>query len=318
MPEEKSIPYTVIGGASSAASRERFPLTVILLDRGEHLYRSELFEGLEKLGLSSVISIVEGPENGDASAFSQRFPAARFITLKENASPGERINIGMRECSDPFALVLWSDMRILSAGLSSRFSERLSSQNRLCSALYLQDPKGELLPSAVAPAFEKQNLRLIQLPPQTDGARSIYPFDYAGIYSKAKFILTGGFDGAIASPYWQKLDFGFRAWLWGEEIRLVQALRAGYLTEPAQEDQTVDTSYKWFWLKNLAPSFRSDGAVVPWKRYWSYLRSRGGNPFTALSEFKAASRWVHINRYRFHCDASSLVDLWEDETHELR
>jgi len=318
MPDEKSIPYTVIGGASGPGARERFPLTVILLDRGGHLYRPELFDSLDKLGLRSVISIEEGPETGDASVLSQRFPAARFIVLNEKASPGARINIGMRECSDPFALVLWSDMRILSAGLSSRFSERLSEQNRLCSAPYLQGQKGELLPCATAPAFEKQNLRLIQLPPQADGARTVYPFDFAGIYSKSKFILSGGFDSSIASPYWQKLDFGFRAWLWGEEIRLIQALPVAYMSEPAQEDQTVDSSYRWFWLKNLAPSYRSDGAVVPRMRYWSYLRSRGGNPFAALSEFNAAAQWVHINRYRFHCDAPGLVDLWEDETHELR
>ena len=125
-------------------------------------------------------------------------------------------------------------------------------------------------------------------------------------------MLSGGYDGGIANPYWQKLDFGFRSWLWGEEIRLSQALRVAYEEEPPTEDSTPDEDYKWFWLKNLAPVFRGDSAAIPPSRYWAYLRRRGGRPFAAAREFRAAADWVRTNRYRFRSGASSVVDLWEE------
>jgi hypothetical protein len=315
---DRPIRYTVIGGPKGAPCPDGIPISVLLLSRGGRLYRTEVFEELERLGFESVISVEEGPEVGDASALAQRYPRTRFVILSEKASPGEEINIGMREACTPFVFVLWSDMRIQTAGLSSRFFERISAQNRLCVAPYLQAHKGELLPSAIAPALEKQSLRLIPFTPAADGAKSLYPFDYCGIYSRDKFVLSGGYDGGIGNPYWQKLDFGFRAWLWGEEICLAQALRVGYEDEPPQEDATPDENYKWFWLKNLAPVYRGDSGMIPNRHYWSYLRSRKGNPFAALSEYRAAVEWVRINRYRFRCDASSVVDLWEDETHDGR
>lgn len=315
---DRALPYTVIGGPKGGGPGAGIPVSVLLLERGGRLYRSEVFEELERLGFESVISVEEGPETGDASALAQRYPRTRFVILGGAASPGERVNIGMREAQEPFVLVLWSDMRIQTAGLSSRFFEKIAAHNRLCTPPYLQARKGELLPSAITPALERQSLRLIPFVPSADGAKSLYPFDYCGIYSREKFVLSGGFDGGISNPYWQKLDFGFRAWLWGEEIRLSQALRVGYEDEPPQEDATPDETYKWFWLKNLAPVFRGDSGAVPGRRYWSYLRSRKGNPFTALSEFKSAAEWVKLNRYRFRSDASSVVDLWEEEGRDGR
>jgi hypothetical protein len=175
------------------------------------------------------------------------------------------------------------------------------------------DGHGDLLPSAVAPALHRQSLKLLPLPPARDGARSLYPYDYCGIYSRERFILMGGYDGSIENPYWQRLDFGFRAWLWGEEIRLSQALRLGYVEAPPVDDSTPDDFYKWFWLKNLAPIFRGDHAAIPARKFWAYWRRRGGNPASALQEFRAALDWVNLNRFRFRQDASSLVELWGEE-----
>jgi len=309
---DSSIPYTVVGGPKGRSQGEGLPVSVLLLDRGSRLYRSELFRELDRLGFESVVSVEEGSEAVDVEALSQRFPKVRFLLLGGKASPGEKINLGMRESSSPYVFALWSDMRLVASGLSGRFFERLAEQNLLCLAPFLQAKRGETLPTAAAPALERQNLRILPLVPARDGALSLYPFDYAGIYSREKFVLSGGYDGGIANPYWQKLDFGFRSWLWGEEIRLSQALRVAYEEEPPTEDSTPDEDYKWFWLKNLAPVFRGDSAAIPPSRYWAYLRRRGGRPFAAAREFRAAADWVRTNRYRFRSGASSVVDLWEE------
>ena len=81
---------------------------------------------------------------------------------------------------------------------------------------------------------------------------------------------------------------------------------------PTPEDETNDECYKWFWLKNLAPSYRGDSGLVSPSRFWAYLGSRRGGALTALGEFRAAREWVRTNRYRFRTDASSLVGLWDE------
>ncbi|MBL8965966.1 MAG: hypothetical protein JNG85_03090 [Spirochaetaceae bacterium] len=313
---DSAVPYTVVGGAKARASGTAAgtPVSVLLLDRGARLYRNEVFRELDRLGFESIVSVEEGVDAVDVESLSQRYPQVRFLLLQRGASPGEKINLGIRESQAPFVFALWSDMRLSSAGLSGRFFERLGEQNHLCLAPFLSARKGEVLPSAATPAFQRQNLRILPLAPAKDGTKSLYPFDYVGIYSREKFVLSGGYDAGIANPYWQKLDFGFRAWLWGEEIRQSQALRVAYDEDPPAEDSTPDEDYKWFWLKNLAPTFRGDSALIPPARYWSYLRRRGGRPFAAAREFRAAAEWVRTNSFRFRSDATSVVDLWEDES----
>jgi hypothetical protein len=285
---------------------------VVLLNRGARLYRGDTLGELERAGLRTVLSVMPASEAVDIESFSARHSGARFLLLSEPASTGVQVNLALRESVGPYVFVLWSDMSLSAQGLSSRFYERLAERDLLCSVPALFGKAGEQLPSVSAPAFNRSSLKVLSLLPDRDGARSLYPFDYAGIYSREKFVLTGGFDPGLANPYWQKLDFGFRAWLWGEEIRLAQALKLSYAEPPPPEDETPDSGYKWFYLKNLAPSFRGDSGAIGFSRFWAYVRSRRGGASSAFGEFRAAREWVRLNRYRFRTDAASLVDLWDE------
>ncbi|HUW39468.1 MAG TPA: hypothetical protein VMV90_00550 [Rectinemataceae bacterium] len=304
------MPYTVIGNPKAPGASERLPVSVVLLNRGNRLYRNDIFRELDKFGFDSVLSVEEGPESRDVEALAARYPRSRFLVISGKTSPGEQINLGMRESSGLFVFVLWSDMRLSTQGLSSRFFERVAEQNILCQAPFLSSREGDLLPAAAAPALHRASLKVLALSPAHDGERSLYPFDYCGIYSREKFVQTGGFDAELRTPYWQKLDFGFRSWLWGEELHLAQALKVNYVEDVPAEDSTPDECYKWFWLKNLAPVFKSDSALIPASRLWAYLRRRSGGPFAGAAEFRSARDWVRLNRYRFRFDAASLVDLW--------
>jgi hypothetical protein len=313
--EAGAVPYTVVGAPKAATAskvEDARGLSVVLLNRGSRLYRGEALGGLARAGLVNVISVEPNPDAVDVESLSARYPSARFILLSEAASPGVQVNIAIRESTGPYVFVLWSDLSLAAQGLSSRFYERLAERDLLCRVPSLFGKGGEQIPSVVMPAMGGSSLKVLGLVPEREGARSLYPFDYTGIYSKEKFTLTGGFDAGLANPYWQKLDFGFRAWLWGEEIRLAQALKLSYADPPPPEDETPDEGYKWFWLKNLAPSFRGDSGAIGSRRFWSYLRSRRGRSLSALGEFRAAQDWVRLNRYRFRTDAASLVDLWEE------
>jgi hypothetical protein len=287
-------------------------MSVVLLNRGSKLYRGEAMGELERAGLRTVLAVEPKGEAVDVESLAARHPGSRFLLLSEPASIGVQVNLAIRESPGPYVFVLWNDMSLSAQGLSSRFFERLAERDFLCSAPSLFGKAGEQLPSATAPAFNGSSLKVLSLVPEKDGARSLFPFDYAGIYSREKFVRTGGFDPGLANPHWQKLDFGFRSWLWGEEIRVAQALKLSYAEPAPPEDETPDEGYKWFWLKNLAPSFSGDQGAIGLSRFWAYLRSRRGGASSALGEFRAARDWVRLNRYRFRTDASSLVDLWDE------
>jgi len=309
-----AVPYTVVGGGASApGGGPAGRVSVVLLNRGSRFYREDAFRELKRAGFSSILSVEPRPGSPDLESPSPREAGVRFMILSEPASVGVQVNLAIRESAGPWVFVLWSDMALSAQVLSSRFFDRLAERDILCRTPLFLGKGGEVLPSAATPALHKSSLKVLRLGSAKDGAKSLFPLDFAGIYSKEKFVLTGGFDPLIGNPYWQKLDFGFRSWLWGEEIRVSQALKLSYTGSPNVEDETPDEYYKWFWLKNLAPSFRGDSASIPRSRLWAYLRRRGKGPSSALAEFRAARDWVRLNRFRFRSDAPSLVDLWEDE-----
>ena len=88
------------------------------------------------------------------------------------------------------------------------------------------DDSGEELPTVLSPLPGAGGTFEVQ--PSSAGAgeaATLAPWDYAGIYRKDKHLAIGGFDPRISESWWQKLDYGMRAWLWGEEIRVHPALK---------------------------------------------------------------------------------------------
>ncbi len=310
-PDDRPVPYTVVGGQKGRSDSEGLPVSVVLLNRGNRLYRAQLLADLERIGFESILSIESGPETPDVESLSGRFPQVRFLFLQREISAGERINLGLRESPGSFVFVLWNDQRLSTAALSSRFFERLAEQDLLCTAPFLSSREGEPVPTLLAPAFEGSGLRVLSLAPQKDGDKTLFPFDGSGIYSRERFVRLGGYDPSLQDPWWQKMDFGFRAWLWGEEIRMAQAFRMSYEGPSPAEDTTPGESYGRFHLKNLAVRVREDGGLLPLGAFPSYLLRAARDPFRAAAEFRAAREWVRINRYRFRSDARSVVDLWE-------
>ncbi len=306
------IPYTIVGGTRGTEGGAPFAgVTLCLLNRGGRLYRAELYTELVNLGFAEILS-VEGPANSyDIENLSLRFPTIRFLLLHERATSGEMVNIGIDEARENYVLVLWNDMRIAPGSLSFKLLERSASLQSLCVVPILQNHRNETIPSIQAPAFYGRLLRILPMAPSSDGAVSLFPFDFCGLYSRERFILTGGFDPSLGNPYWQKMDFGFRSFMWGERIVCNTALRFSYLIDPEHEDATPDESYRLFYLKNLAVRHSGDAGVIPGRILFSYwLKSGVGFP-AALREFREVREWVRINTYRFKQDARGVTELWE-------
>jgi len=304
-----------VGGQQRAAATG---LTAVILNRGGRYLRRSVFQEYEKAGFDYVISVESSRENYDVEELSLRFPFVKFILVQERLSPGEQINLAVGEVKTPLFFVLWNDARMVRSGGGSRVAERLFSDAsgevaplRLCTVPTVQNSRFETLPTLIAPAFYRGTVKTLPFAPAREGAPSLYPFDGVGIYDRERFIRLGGFDATIPSPYWQLMDFGFRAHLWGEDVRSTQLVKVVYDGEIPAEDASAEAGHTRFYLKNLAPVFRGDSAALPFRRFLSYLLRSGEGPLAAWSAFGEARRWVETNRFRFRCDARRVTELWE-------
>lgn len=305
------IPYTIVGGGKEDRSLQVSPpISIILLHRGSRPYRSEYFKELEQLGSIEILSIEPGAGTYDVDGLSRKYPKVRFLLLHEEISRGEQINIGMKEVSGRFVFVMWSDMKV-SSPQAPALLHRFVEADRLCTFPVIQNTKLETVPSVMVPAFQRRSLRVIPMLPQKNGVKSLFPFDYCGVYQREKFLLTGGYDYMISNPYWQKMDFGFRSHMWGESIEGETSFRVRYLGTEPSEDTTPDESYKQFFLKNLSIRFNGDRGEIPWSRLLPYCFRSGSSIFSALKEFRRVREWVSLNEYRFSRDARDVTELWE-------
>ncbi|UCF99072.1 MAG: hypothetical protein JSV89_05925 [Spirochaetaceae bacterium] len=320
--KKRKVPYTVIGGSKVDRIRKsQAPLAVLLLNRGSRFYRQEKLQDLQDAGIGEIIC-VEGPRiSYDIEPLSREFPEIRFLLLQEQASAGERINIGIEEARARLVFVLWSDMEFANGATEgkgrgraedwSSFLEQIEEKQILCTVPRLFNSEDQEVPCLQVPALIKGKLKVMPWKVVQEGMPSLFPFDYCGIYHRNRFGLSGGYDAWMSNPYWQKLDFGLRAFLWGEHILCRRDMVVRYCGDPVTEDSSPDISYKLFFLKNMGVRFNGEMGILPVSKRFAYCLRSDSNWLEARNEFKEVQLWVHQNRYRFKSDVQSLVNHWE-------
>jgi hypothetical protein len=256
---------------------------------------------------------VEGKERAyNVEALAGKFPEARFLLLESELSPGMQVNLAAQECRTDYLYVAWHDMELQS--VPQRTLSRFEERGALCIVPTLRSERGEVMPTLVTPSFHRSGLRVITLPPQRDGMKTLYPYDFVGIYDLRRFSSVGGYSEEIPGRFWQLMDFGFRSHMWGEEIIGSTLVRAAYSSKTAPEDQTADAeSYPRFYLRNLLPRVEAGGARLPTHKLLSFVLRTGVGIAPGRRLFKEAQRWVDKNSERFNRDARSLVNQWDPE-----
>jgi hypothetical protein len=320
--KEKITPYTAIGGKERISSNG---ISAVILNRAG-LPRRHYFQDFEKTGFDNVISIESPYPHYDIEELSRRFPFVRFILPEREMNPGEQINLAAEETESPLFYVLRNDLKIIAGGTANRLTERLKEVNeenedtncfkRLCTIPVIVNSFYEVLPTLRAPVTRKKNMRTAAITPQFDGQLSLYPFDGIGIYDRSRFIKTGGFDITIKNTYWQFLDFGYRAYLWGESIALSLHLKLLCEGDIGAEDTIIDESYRQFFLKNLAPVYQGEYAHLPFYRFPPYLLRSGDDIFTAWHDFSKSREWIKTNKLRWRYDTSTVAGLWDTDLSE--
>jgi hypothetical protein len=321
--------YTVLGGGRRNAATG---LCAVLLNRGGRYARNACFRELENSGFDYVLSMESG-EHFDIEELKDTFPFIRFILFKDAPDIGRQINVAAVEADTPLFFVLWNDFHPVLNLDAERIAGRLlakpgdaellgaakepeakSPYIRLCTTPTIQNPRFEVLPNVYAPAIDGKKFEALPFAPVKESTPTLYPFDGAGVYDRARFIRLGGFDPGLNSRYWQLLDFGLRAWLWGEEIRCTQQIRFCLDGAPDAEDSTAGESYLRFFLKNLAPVIQDTAgeasAHLPLRCFMPYLRNTGHGPIAAARNFSEIRKWVEANSRRFVNDISGITSFW--------
>ena len=305
---ERKIPYTVLVKSRGSFKAE---VSVLVLNRGARYYLSSLFQGLIDLGLNSIVFVDSSQRGFELESLSAQFPEVKFLIPFENVTEGEMINLGMSETSSDYVMVLWNDMCLSSSAFPQSLIDKIKQSGIICAAPILIDEKNNSIPVQVVPSLTKMDFSTDRFLCRKDLTKTLYMYDFTGIYNREKFIEIGGFDYTIKNPYWQNLDFGFRTYLWGMEIVISNLYKMKYAGVSPLEDVSADDSYISFYLKNLAPIVGKKGAALPWYLFFPYARRSGLNLFNSYKHFKAVQDWVHINKYRFVKSPQALIYKWE-------
>ena len=215
----------------------------------------------------------------------------------------------MEEVRSPLVLIAWSDVKI--KPLTLDFLTELEQSSHACTVPLMQTDHGDIVPSLHLPVFTRSRFRAVPWKSVQDGASSLYPFDYLGVYRKETFLSFGGFDEAMHNPYWQKLDFGYRCYLWGDDIVCRTSFQVSYLGEMVPEDSTPDAGYKLFFLKNLAVRIKKGQGLLSFLQFPRYMFRSDTGPIYSLKEFLGIRQWVNDNKGRFRREARRVAREWE-------
>jgi len=311
---EHQVSTTIIGGLVTNKSSQ-LDISVVLLNSGKSYLRNQLFDSLLSCNFASIISVEKNAVNYGLEELTRKYPQIKFILPMGEATDGELINIAMGEVESTYVLVLRDNLYIPTGIILTHLAERLTKNDIFCVVPRLVNKNKTSLPCLYTPSASKTKFLIESSTVAGDGIKTLYAFDYIALYNRQKFIGLGGFDCSIKSPYWQLVDLFLRSWLWGEETRMTTLLQFSYTEDAPAQNKTYNMDYLHFYLKNQLPKMRNGEGVIKRSSFIIFLIRSSCGLMEARRLFKAARKWVEINKYRFRIDLESLIVNW-GEKHE--
>lgn len=201
-------------------------LSIVLLDSADGDLLDKTIEWyLENLNFNIHVITIE--ERIEENNLSEKYPDVTFIVFKNLTTIGAMLNAVANVTYSSYILVTRTDTQLVS------FDGEL---------LYSAMGKG-IKPSIITPvlfncdmeimsSLRRPNLLNRDIDPQAETPivddsilqRNLYPIFGIGLYERALFQRMRGFDEEIISDYWQLLDFGIRANLFGNPVYTTAAL----------------------------------------------------------------------------------------------
>ena len=310
--DENLCDYTILG-SEKCIEDSKYPISVLILNRNSGNFKEQNLELLLKNGFESIISLENPTDNYKIDGYAKKFPQVRFILPKKNVSTGELINLGISVCKSHYLLVIWDDYVIKNPIITDAIMSKIVESGSICYVPIFTNASFQQVSVRMEPHIEHFNFSVIPRTFAYDNSKTLYPFDFAGVYEKERFMSVGGFDCSITSDYWQLLDFSIRSWLWGEKIMGSTLFRFSYQNNEPISDMTIDNSYFRFFLKNIAIKIKVDYAYLPVRTFITFHRNSNYSFEPALKEFRYIRKWVSKNKFRYKTEIKKLTDEWESK-----
>lgn len=308
-----SLSYTVLGDKSHFLDDPKVFSFLLLVREDSPFFREELFKFLNDFSFIKEVLVVDRPSSSvDLEPYLQRYSKLRFILIDKEHTWGEKINIAIEEATTNHIFTLWSDTEIQNPFWLSSLFQGMSQKNCLCIVPELLDKESMVLPTIHVPAFYDKFLKILDLPCEEDIHFSLYPHDYIGLYNRSYFLSLGGFDSQISSSYWQKVDFGMRAYQWGEKIGIHRTVKLRYSGDFIIESLSEEEGYDFFYLKNYWPYYVKDHIELSFWHWLTLLKPSKIKFKDILKNTLEVKEWLYTHRYRYKKDLKGVIELWED------
>lgn len=205
-----------IGKRISLLHREEtMSIGLMAVDAGEAL--AGAIEAILQYSSWSV-HVLMHEEQGRIPELRSRFPQATFIVFAQPVPFGTMANAMANECYTTFFFLTRSDLRCSRFDSEEAIALLHRSDKPAAITPVLSNRLGELIPVIQAPMLRDGMVDPVSFLPGSAILPTLYPFLGMGLYERALFQRLRGFDEAVESEYWQVLDFGLRAWLYGYPI----------------------------------------------------------------------------------------------------
>jgi len=307
LPPSLALPYAVLG----QALQEEGLASLVILGRRNFLDRQSLILQARQRGFKDLLFLDSALKAPEAEQLCKNNPGLRVLLCDKSLNAGARVNLAIKEALEDWIFVLWADQSILPF-IPDNFN-KLKERDKLCIVPLCREPKGEVLPSLYKPEIKGKTFQVLSLLPSKQEAQTLFPFDFTGLYNRRHFERLGHYDESFESAWWQKVEFGCRAHLWGYDLECVNTLRLQYREDPEIEDTTANEDYLKFCLKILLPRFNMDHVQLDRKAWFSWYVAAGGSFFKRRREFKEGQKWLAAQGHQYRHDFQYLLELWNTD-----
>ncbi len=235
------IPYTVVGGPRwDRVRRYPFPLTLLVLGRGDRLFKGELLKDLQARGIGEMLWV-----EGDGVLDGRGIPRARLPRCalsprqgsQHRGRAGEHRNRGVARPAGHGAVERYAAFRVSPPSSLGPFEK----SGVLCTVPVARNaPRGAHSLVAVASMEEEAAFRLLPRAAQGRGARPLSLRLLRAFTTGQKFAQSGGLRPRHRQPLLAEAGLRLSLFALGENAAGHHGISLTYTGAPPEEDTTPD------------------------------------------------------------------------------
>ncbi len=202
----------------------------------------------------------------------QKYPEVTFVIFSNDTTTGEYINALADECYTDYFLVVRTDMELVAFNGEALLSIMGDKDHPFSISPVLLSLDMEVMPTIRAPYIRGKEIEPQPFQPEIESdipQKTLYPILGVGLYDRALFQRLKSYDEEILSEYYQTLDIGVRAWLFGYSIKVTSSLAFRFPKRVSViEDRSECSGMNRFYTKALSiRHIAGKNLVVKWKPY---------------------------------------------------